>query len=627
MRLLVACLVAGSLYAQDAPVPHAESSATGSMDIGYRWRSNVGGSLDTYRSVVNLGSGVKLIAAEFAIEDPSKRLFDKLNMRAVNLGDEPSAWWHADASKRGRYRLTLDHRDIAYYNNMPSYANPFLSPGGLGLNQQSFDIHRRLGNFDLDLLPSTWFTPYLAYSRSSGSGSGVMAFVADANEYAVPSRLRDSTSQFRGGVRIDRRRFHATMEQGGIIFRDDQNLFATGGLNRGNRTTLFLGNTLVLNTLNQDTGIRGRGFYSKGIATISAASWLDLYGQFLYSQPSNDVNYSQSNTGRFVALNPLLFFNSQQYVLSAQAKLPHTSTSVGAELRPLRRLRIVESWLSDRLDQTGSTLAPQSYKSELVSNYNRQQLDVFFDPISRLTLRGGYRRTWGDGSQFLLPSDTLNSGARGRFSQNTGLAGVTFRGGQKFTASADLEVGVSNDVYFRTSLHDFQKVRARVRYQLTASLDISANFAHFKNDNPTAGTSYRYQSNQASASLSWLPQGGKRWGFQASYDRSTLRSQIGFLLPQDLTSATSSYRDNAHSVGGSADLSLPRARFSFGGSAFISSGSRPTAFYQPLGKVLVPIRKAASFFAEWTYYGFGESFYQYESFRTHLLMTGLRFTR
>ena len=69
------------------------------------------------------------------------------------------------------------------------------------------------------------------------------------------------------------------------------------------------------------------------------------------------------------------------------------------------------------------------------------------------------------------------------------------------------------------------------------------------------------------------------------------------------------------------------AKFSGGGSFFVSSGSRPTTYYQPLAKLWVPLGKHANWFGEWTYYGYGEAFYLYEGFRTHLATTGLRFTR
>ncbi len=67
------------------------------------------------------------------------------------------------------------------------------------------------------------------------------------------------------------------------------------------------------------------------------------------------------------------------------------------------------------------------------------------------------------------------------------------------------------------------------------------------------------------------------------------------------------------------------ARITAGGSLFISSGSEPTSYYQPLVKLLVPVGKTISWFAEWRYYGYGEVFSLYEGFRANLMTTGLRF--
>jgi hypothetical protein len=64
-----------------------------------------------------------------------------------------------------------------------------------------------------------------------------------------------------------------------------------------------------------------------------------------------------------------------------------------------------------------------------------------------------------------------------------------------------------------------------------------------------------------------------------------------------------------------------------GGSAVLTSGSRPTTYYQPVVKLSVRLRKDIGWFAEWRYYGFGEAFYMYEAFHAHLFITGLRFSR
>src|ERR1700694_5220078 len=72
-----------------SPVPVEESWLTGSIDFGYRWRSGVGGSFDTYRSIVNLGSGPKLLGADFTLLDRKSRLFDQAHIRGYNWGGDP----------------------------------------------------------------------------------------------------------------------------------------------------------------------------------------------------------------------------------------------------------------------------------------------------------------------------------------------------------------------------------------------------------------------------------------------------------------------------------------------------------------------------------------------------------
>ena len=107
-------------------MPSAEPWLSGSIDFGYRWRADVGGSMDAYRSIVNLGSGPKLLGADFTIIDPKHRLFDQIHVRAYSWGDEPYETFHLDAKKSKLYDFTADYRDIAYFNNLPSYADPLL---------------------------------------------------------------------------------------------------------------------------------------------------------------------------------------------------------------------------------------------------------------------------------------------------------------------------------------------------------------------------------------------------------------------------------------------------------------------------------------------------------------------
>jgi len=99
-----------------------------------------------------------------------------------------------------------------------------------------------------------------------------------------------------------------------------------------------------------------------------------------------------------------------------------------------------------------------------------------------------------------------------------------------------------------------------------------------------------------------------------------------------LTPEQSFYRDNSHTATALFDANLPlraglTAKVSLGGSLFVSSGSNPTRFYQPMGRLAVPFSRHVAWISEWRYYGFGEPFYLYQGFRAETFTTGLRLTR
>ena len=623
------------------PAPAAAENFHGSIDFGYRWLTDVHGSMNEYRSVVDLGQGPKLFGLEFSLRDPSTHLFDELDVRAYGWGGEPYSTAHADIRKKSVYDLSFDYRNIAYFNAVPSFANPG-APGGV--DEQSFDIHRRALSADLDLFPGGHFIPYLAFDHNSGSGRGIETWVQDSNnEYAVPTLLSDSTDNYRGGVRIEYSRFHLTLEQGGTTYRDnDQASDAT--LLGGDNTTPILGQTLSLSSLQQAYGIRGHSIYSKVLFTSHLASWFDVYGQFLYSEPKTDIHFAEVASGNFVNISQLLFYSSLSTMGTGTDNQPHTTGNVGFELRPLRRLRIIESLMTDRYHDAAAPYVPftgtatgQIFASlnapfaftEYV-NYNQQQIDVLYDLTNRITLHGGWRYVWGDAQPLAGQLSQTGPLATGQLKRNTGIGGLTYHALDKLTLNLDFEGASSDDIYFRTSLNDYKKGRARARYQLAKSLSLQANFQVLNNQNPGQGINYSFQSRDNALSIFWAPDSAKRISVMGEYDRSTVSSNIDYLTLPFLTSAVSRYRDNAHTVTSAINLALPGikdGKLTLGGSMFVSSGSAPSRYYQPLARVSVPVCKRVSWNAEWQYYGFGQSFYLYDGFRTNSFITGLRVTQ
>ena len=626
------------------PASSTDEWLTGTVDLGFRWVSGIGGSVPTYRSVVSLRQDFELFGLDVTIQDLRKRWFDRLDARGYGWGGEPYNTAHVDAAKSGTYDFTFDYRNIAYFNAMPSFANPF-APAGF--NQQSFDTRQRTLGAELDLFTGKRIIPYLAFDRNSQYGNGVVTWANGAsNQYPVPALFRDAIYNYRGGVRFEYNRFHVTLEQGGTTFKNDDEA-ANNALNFGDNTNKVLGQQLFLNSFNQGYTIRGDALYSRGLLTATPLPWLTLTGRVLYSQPHVDVAYNNSATGNLILISPLLFFTGQTELATGAAKQPHITGSVGGEIRRFRRLRIIENFLTDRFHDaaigllsttyTGNPSAPASPQNSSTPgyqavNYNQNQVDAIYDLTSQISLRGGWRHVWGDATvtaSILSQTGPLASGQLGR---NLALAGATFRPWERLRVNLDYEGASSDDVYFRTSLNDYQKGRARAQFQATPSLTFTANFWVLSNRNPAPGVNLDYLGRSNSLSVYWSPDNGKRFSLVGEYDRATIRSDIIYLSLPFLNPAISSYRDNAHIASATVNLGLPgyaglTPTMALGGSLFISSGSRPTTYYQPLSRLSIPFNKHVSWISEWRWYGLGEAFYLYEGFRTHTLTTGLHLTR
>jgi hypothetical protein len=625
--------------AAPSPVPSGTPWFTGSVDLGYRWLIGNGGSFPQYRSVVNLGQGLVLNGLDFTIVDPKQRYFDRIDANADGWGGEPYESAHLNARKQGVYDFLFDLRDIALFDAVPSYANP-VAPGGF--NEQSFDTRIRNLSVGIDLRPGKRIIPYFAFDRNSQSGHGIDEWVQDSNNsYPVPVFLSDRTNLYRGGVRFEFNHWHVTVEQGGTTYQNNDQTNYTGN-NTGDRTTPFFGQTLSLTGLQQAYNITGSSRFSRGLLTAHPFSWLDIYGQFLYSDPKTTVNFNENAAGNFVSLTQLLFYSSQQTIGTGAANQPHTTGTVGFEIRPLKRVRVIQNWTTDRFHDAAlgiATITPTTATAGGVTtlnpletvNYNQEQVDVMYDATEKLTFRGGYRHVWGDATTAATPFlNSPNTLEHGQLQRNVGLAGIHFRFSEKLTFNADYEGGASDDIYFRESLNNYQKVRARARYRLLSSLSFQATASYFKNTNPAPSIQYNVLARDNSLSLFWTPKNGKHFTLTGQYDRGTMHSRIDYLNLPFFTPAVSDYRDNSHVVTGLLDIALTRrmpAKLSMGGSMLLSNGSNTTRYYQPLARLSVPFGKHIAWNAEWKYYGYQESFYLYQGFRTHLFMTGLRFTR
>lgn len=646
--LLLAVTAAWLAYGQEAPKPEekkAEAKAeekkadaagpfSADIELGVRVNGDIRGNFDAYRSMVNLGEGLRLMNWDIGYHSDANKAVRKAQFRGAGWGGDPSAWMLFNAENSAYYRLRVDHRSTAYFNALPSYANPLIDRG-IFASTRTFDTRRHMTDVQLDLLPTKWIIPYFGYSRDRGFGRGVSNFVTDANEYPVATDLSDSTNLARGGVRIERRRYHATLEQGGLVFSDDQSLFQTGGRNLGNITRPILGQTLFLSNLLQSYGVEGSSMFTRGLLTGQPVRWLDVSASFQYSKPRSDVTYRQSNQGAFVDLDALAVFSSQNFLVLSNANQPHVTAGAGVEVRPLHRFRVIGSWLTDRLHNgTGAVgnlstgTAATAFVDRLVYNYSQEQVEAVYEVTRRLIVRGGQRYVWGEslgrtGQLGQIPQE------RGELQRKSFLGGVGFRATDRVSFNADAEVARADKVLYRTSLSDFERLRMRGRYYFSDAVHVYGTFQYTNNSAPSNLVPFDFRSVQTAAGLQWLPRGGKTFEILGEYARSTVSSDLNYLSPDVYTSRRSLYRDNAHTLTGLLTWRMAvgwtfHPTLTTGGSMFLSSGTRPTSYYQPVTRLTAPVTSHMDFFGEYRWYGVTQTFYLYEGFRSHQGTIGVR---
>ncbi len=576
-----------------------------SSDIGYRSLWGQRGSFNTYRSVVNLGEGPRLLQFQ-------GKMGKALRIEGANWGD-PLNTFQLNSEKTAIYRLNFQYRNIAYFNALPSFASPQLARLGTEAyttNQNSMDTRQRFWSMDLDLLPGKRFQPFFGIAQNSGIGFGVSPIVLDENSYAGASRIDNSYTVFRGGVRWEKDWLHLNLEQGGATYSDSSSL-ANTDRNTGNRENPLLGRQLFLDRYERLYALTGEQIYSSAQISVSPLSWFDFNAEYYFSQPKTQVQFNESAAGTIFLLDALRFVNGQQSFATGFASQPRTNAGFGMEVRPFSRLRVVQSWRTERMHNAGF-VSPFLQNDRLIWRDNEQRLEAFYDLNKWLTVFGGHRYLWGDAR---IQGVDASSGALRRHS---GLGGAVIRPFSKLTVNAETEVGRGTQNYFRTSLQNFEQVKVRARYQISERWHLASRFARLDNANDTLA----FRSQQANVSLQWTT---KRATVISDYTRSGIFSDINFLDPVLYRFERSLYRDNAHSGTLAIDLQLPRkTSLTAGGSFFRSTGSRPTRFYQPLMRLLVPVTGRAALLAEWRHYSMGQPLYTFESFGVQQFTVGLR---
>ena len=609
-----------------------------SFELGYRFHT-VGGDLDSYRSTVNYGNGIRLLGSSFSMNsrEGHGRYFDELSLTTQGLGNDPYEAATLRIAKNGLYRYDLIWRKNDYFN-------PGLRTGG-ATSQHLLDTSYTSQDQDLTLFPQSNFRFFLGYSRGHQNGpalSTIQLFDSSGNEFPLFTNVRRLTNEFRVGSELSFFGIRLNWTRGWQDFKEDTTY--DSGPNAGNNPS----NITHLASFQRREPYHGTSPYWR-VGLFTDKRYFVFNGRFTYTAGKRDfvLNEAAVGTARFGAAQ------NQQIVTSGNADRPVTTGNTTISFYPSSKLTIVNSTSIYNTRIEGSSGFLQFNNSTLGADFQSFQYlairlvanetDLNFQLAPQVGFYAGYNYTNRlirsiEEVTVLSGPQSVNVNQTNQLSSGT--AGIRLRPLKALTVSLDGEVGRADTPFTPISDGNYHVLGARAQYKaknLTLTFQTRANY----NVNSVSLSTYGSHSRNYAATASWA---AREWfSLDAGYSKLHLNTVGGiayFAAGQFTQGDQSYYFSNIHAGNLGARFGLKRWADLYVGynyvrdtgdgrstpsgqgigsalPAFEAAQTFPLTYQSPLARFSVRINERLRWNVGYQYYGFREQFFAGQNFRAH----------
>ena len=529
---LVACGVVAAFGQQtvaptQAPVgsPRGENAGgynvLNSFELGWRF-ADVHGDSDKYRSDVNFGNGVRLLANDLRVNsrDGHGPLFDELLIRTQGLGNDPYQFASLRVEKNRWYRY-----DFAWRLN--DYVNAGF-PLARGLHRMNTE--RRLQDHDIVFLPQSSVRLFAGYSRNAQDGpalSTVALFQPLGDEFPLLADVRRLQNVYRVGGELRAAGARLTIQHGWTRF-SETTPFRIAGSEPGQNPA----DTVVLDSFRRSEPYRGSSPFWNVNLFREASLWF-VNGRFTYAGGERSFFFDEllAGTNRFGAAQ------NRQILVGGNARRPVSTANLVLSLFPGDSLTLSNQFAFHNTRMNGDNTYRELNNATLLGPIlNFQELgirtisnlaDVTYRPAARIGLYGGYRfstRRIDSAEQSAIGAATDLTRASQENTMHAGLVGLRLMPVKPLALSFDAEIGRADRPFFPISRRNYHLLGARAQYR-TRTVMLSAAARSNYNNNSVVLTSHSSRSRDYALSASWSPPG--RFGFDASYSKIHLDTLSG----------------------------------------------------------------------------------------------------
>ncbi|UCF37582.1 MAG: hypothetical protein JSU96_01560 [Acidobacteriota bacterium] len=607
------------------------------LDLGYRWKAGFRGSEDLYRSQLDLGEGPKLFGANlfFAPAEGKDQYFDRLEMRLDNWGGEPYNTAQVRMAKNGLYDLNFFYQNYAYFNSIPSFANPLLSKGSLE-SQHKQDVSHRTYGFDLQFRPGKNYSPFISYQRVGRFGPVKTTITEGGDDFLLQSDLDWNADDLRGGILFSFPKLSLLVEQGGIWYRDNTT-FSASGFQQGNSSRKIFGRDIYLDDYEGQNDFRSRVIpYSAASLTYQPIDEIALKGKISYSMADTRIDFRENSSGNFFSFPELrAFYSGSQQHTSGIASGPSLMVDVGGEFKPADWILVTERFRSRRFHVSGSSLSSMSRFNvdPLLSSRIIDRLDTEIPLYGFIGMDLDIQELMGQ--LFVNPNVAIRVGHRFErktmdrldsfgYDRNVVIVGASYMFNRRNRIIVDYERGRTDQAIMRTDPVDFDRVKVQGRFSPIESLEISGSVTLFDHQNDVLD--YFSDNRGYSLQLTYTP--NERMSFTGQWDRTDIDTAIPYVVPQTFEIDRFTYRELGNYGNFYMTLMLIRnSQLSMGYSVWGNSGNVGVNYHQPFARFEVPIGERMVGYGQWNYYDYNEKIMSYpQDYQTHMAVLGVRVT-
>jgi hypothetical protein len=517
--LMVVAGAALSAATAQTPAPSPSTgpgdySITSSVEFGVRGL-DVNGDHEKYRSDLNYEPGFRLFDSSVLIEDKRSRFraFDSALFQMSGWGSDPTGSFRMNTDKLGIYKFDSSVRKVQYYNNLKNHAPFAINPVSTGSARQANTLHH-FGDFDLTIFPERALRFKIGYGFNDTDGPGISPLRFNRDAFAVDSRLRTRSDDFRAGIEGEFLGFNLGLLYGNRRFKDKTELFedvfnpgndlgaTTSSLNFASRRYNVIGSTNFLNFYFQRT----------------FAQRVDLTGRLVHSQTDSEIGELDFLTGRGAGAGSNVgnTIVSDEINVPAFARRPQTRGDLGATFRITDKFRISNTFLFDQFNIGGSNTlfelvrartpagaavadAFTNTSSWRATSYRRfsNLVEADYQVNRRFGFNIGYRFTDREVAIGARDRNLVNNTATYTHDEdhknttNSIIAGASFKPTNNWTVWVDLERGEADTVFTRLANSDFFNFRVRTRAVIK---QFTLSFAGITKDNDNPGVSSEIRS-------------------------------------------------------------------------------------------------------------------------------------